>query len=716
MKTTTDQRRESEERVKSSAASYAATKGATATAKAMAAVRIGARFVPTVSRCGGVKTSVETKGNIGVVVGGLQLNFTATTTAVVQTCNGFAAPMRIVGDMISCWNNPFGIQLGPVCDVTLGIGVDATRLVAGPTAFDYFDIQGGLFLGNRSTTKWAMKVVIDKSNPRNSALRGTPNGTVCLAEILDYPLALAQTAGASVPLIPAYFVPKTCGTDIVLKASATSVVIAGDKYDAGIQISGKITLLSTTFSLLASVRVSLIELNITASATNTVFGPLTIGGPGCDRIANTADDGPCLDAMLQASGQGLLPFTVYYKFNGLFSVANFFSTSSDLILDQNGLVLKFSTQLVFAVANFEVSTAQRGDDTSQGQRIDFAVKFEYTNAGRAYLANNMTARLKKWQTDMNTAVAKANTDLAAAAVRAGANCRKIAEEATAYVQLATLSEAQRDEIVSQRIMASVQRIAVSAGFKHCPKTDGRKDDNCVDVAHIHLERLAELIKIAEQNGHFKQPTMPKAPTAPEMPAFMALARPSRRLLAEVKADDVVVTEMTAADAKTVVNALQTGANRHSVTLAPSRTPSRSEVVSSSVTRAPSGLTWNAASASLCSSGQAYMDSLVRATVVGIMNVGKTVVVTGGKVVPVGLATIGAATDNVFAVQRIYYNGSLADAAKGNFGRLEIDATTCSTAVRYARSSACIHPALGPSLGSRLAQKRFVLPSRLSDAA
>jgi hypothetical protein len=77
-----------------------------------------------------------------------------------------------------------------------------------------------------------------------------------------------------------------------------------------------------------------------------------------------------------------------------------------------------------------------------------------------------------------------------------------------------------------------------------------------------------------------------------------------------------------------------------------------------------------------------MDSVVRNVVVGIMETGKTVVLAAGKVVAMGLLTIGAAMDKVFSIQRIYYAGSLAAAAKGNFGTLEIDLTVFATKVKY----------------------------------
>ena len=94
--------------------------------------------------------------------------------------------------------------------------------------------------------------------------------------------------------------------------------------------------------------------------------------------------------------------------------------------------------------------------------------------------------------------------------------------------------------------------------------------------------------------------------------------------------------------------------------------------------------YNAVAGALCNLGQAFMDSVVRATVVGIMEIGKTVVLAAGKVVAMGLLTIGAAMDKVFSVQRIYYAGSLAAAARGNFGTLEIDLTVFSTKLKYAR--------------------------------
>jgi len=81
--------------VRSSKSSYATTKGVAAAAAAAAAISIGARFVPSITRCAGLKTSVETKGKIGVKVGGSQIDFYATTYAGIQTCPTPAAPLRI---------------------------------------------------------------------------------------------------------------------------------------------------------------------------------------------------------------------------------------------------------------------------------------------------------------------------------------------------------------------------------------------------------------------------------------------------------------------------------------------------------------------------------------------------------------------------------------------------------------------------------------------
>ena len=94
--------------------------------------------------------------------------------------------------------------------------------------------------------------------------------------------------------------------------------------------------------------------------------------------------------------------------------------------------------------------------------------------------------------------------------------------------------------------------------------------------------------------------------------------------------------------------------------------------------------YNVVAGTLCNLGQAFMDSVVRTVVVGAMEVGKTVLITAGKVVAQGIATIGGAIDKVFSVQRIYYAGSLAAAARGNFGTLEIDLTVFSTKLKYAR--------------------------------
>jgi len=283
-------------------------------------------------------------------------------------------------------------------------------------------------------------------------------------------------------------------------------------------------------------------------------------------------------------------------------------------------------------------------------------------------------------------------------------------------------------------MTSVHRIAVAAGYKHCPKANDTQDENCVDVTHIHFEKLAELIKIAERKGHFMEPARPKAPTAPKMPAARAFAPAARRLLAQV--DEPVPA----------INALQTGGkdkfmhihhrhhnhhwhhnhhshhwhhnhhrwhvhhshhahhihiphnhhfhhshhnhhlhiphnhhwhhshHRHHFHLA-----AIVSTVTSAITSAAT-VVWNAVAGSLCSLGQAFMDSVVRSVVVGVMEIGKTVVLTAGKVIAMGIASIGSAIDSIFSVQRIYYAGSLAACLKGNFGTLEIDATVFSTKV------------------------------------
>ncbi len=125
--------------------------------------------------------------------------------------------------------------------------------------------------------------------------------------------------------------------------------------------------------------------------------------------------------------------------------------------------------------------------------------------------------------------------------------------------------------------------------------------------------------------------------------------------------------------------------------------------------------WNAVAGALCSLGQAFMDSVVRATVVGVMEIGKTVVMTAGKVVAMGIATIGGAMDSVFSVQRIYYAGSLAAAAKGNFGTLEIDATVFSTKVKYARCSLAL-PTARPLAPLCFGPRRSMLSSSVPDAA
>lgn len=73
---------------------------------------------------------------------------------------------------------------------------------------------------------------------------------------------------------------------------------------------------------------------------------------------------------------------------------------------------------------------------------------------------------------------------------------------------------------------------------------------------------------------------------------------------------------------------------------------------------------------LCKGLQWALDKVVAAAVSALAKAAVAAVCIAGKMVAAVLNAVGGLMDNLFRMERIYYAGSLSQAVKGNFGRLE----------------------------------------------
>jgi hypothetical protein len=305
---------------------------------------------------------------IGWMMGGDQVQFQAIVS--VGFMPEFAAPLmmplRAEADLIGCIPKMFGISGLSICDLGLGFGIDLVRLQAALAAtaasgglgapalfaaFDYFRIQGGIVLGEGAhAKKFIMLIKIDLSNPINNAFIGAMKGNLCLIDLINFPIGLARKAGMKIPLVPNPKFPIACIENPTLKVSAMPILIAGEQFDAGIAIRGNITFFGVKFGI--DISIGLIHVKVKGFCDKFKFGPMQLGGHGCDMRAGTSDDGLCLDISFQVYPKQ----EAYIRFTGSFSLFGLFKVEAHANLDVSGLYLKFAYQLGIFGVEYEVWT------------------------------------------------------------------------------------------------------------------------------------------------------------------------------------------------------------------------------------------------------------------------------------------------------------------------------------------------------------------------
>merc|ERR1712185_236422 len=76
----------------------------------------------------------------------------------------------------------------------------------------------------------------------------------------------------------------------------------------------------------------------------------------------------------------------------------------------------------------------------------------------------------------------------------------------------------------------------------------------------------------------------------------------------------------------------------------------------------------------CAALQFTLDKVIAGSVGVLGKLGVGAVMVAGKLVAKGLQVIGGAMESLFSIQRMYYKGSLVQAARGNFGSMQIKLT------------------------------------------
>jgi len=76
----------------------------------------------------------------------------------------------------------------------------------------------------------------------------------------------------------------------------------------------------------------------------------------------------------------------------------------------------------------------------------------------------------------------------------------------------------------------------------------------------------------------------------------------------------------------------------------------------------------------CAALQVTLDQVIAGTVGALGKLGVAAVMVAGKIVAKGLQVLGGGMEKLFSIQRMYYKGSLRQAARGNFGAMQIKLT------------------------------------------
>jgi len=632
-------------------------------------------------------------------------------------------PFRVEADLIGCINKLFGIAGLAICDLGLGFGVDLIRLQAAIaataasgglgapgllSAFDYFRIQGGIILGEGAhEKKFVMLIKIDVSTPLNNAFIGSMVGELCLSDLVNFPIALARKAGVNIPPIPDWFVPKVCIENPLLKISASTVVIAKETFEAGIALRGNITFFGVKFGI--DVSIGLIHAGIKGFCDSFKFGPLELGGYGCDMVKGTADDGLCLDI-----GFGLAPMDFHIHFTGSFSVFGLFKAETHAKLDADGLYVRFFYDYCLFSIDFELWTNDMREVVTQTQTADaeyvdangikryskdLNVRMTFKQNALDYLAQQINDGVEAFKKLMDSVIMKSNTEISSAATKVRNGCGSgSAEQTTANIQLQQpLTDLEQAEIVD----ASVRRIRRRA----------LSDDELAlidDAAAITMsgDELAELVRRADARD--------AAEGAPKYTLYTeAEVEAMQRKIAAAEDDDeleaLLQTRHKWGFVKTGISAVKAGVEKAWDTVSTAAVNTYNTVkegvktvvaavsdacvqVGTAIKNAASyvgdlivqGATavWDGLKTAakfvatlVCDAVAGFLDTVVKGLVRGFLEMGKWIVYVGGKMVAKVL-------ESAFNIRLIQYTGSLQRLVRADLGSLRVNATIVGVDVAF----------------------------------
>jgi len=629
-------------------------------------------------------------------------------------------PLRVEADLIGCINKLFGISGLAICDLGLGFGVDLVRLASAAaataasgglgapallSAFDYFRIQGGIVLGEgEHKKKFIMLIKIDLSTPINNAFIGSMVGSLCLYDLVNFPVALARKAGLKIPNIPEWFVPQVCIENPQLKVSAMSVVIAGETFEAGIAIRGNITFFGVKFGI--DVSVGLIHVGIKGFADKFKFGPLELGGYGCDMIKGTKDDGLCLDI-----GFGLIPMDFHIKFTGAFTVFGIFGAETHATLDANGLYFRFDYKFGLFELDFEVWTNDMKEIVEQTQKPDgeyvdangikrytkdLNVRMTFKQNVLDWLANTINTGVEAFKKLMDATIASSNKQISSAADKVRNSCgsgstttdiqlppmtdlelaeivdasiRRIRRRALTDAELALIDDSGPITMSGDELVSLVQRADARDAREGAPKytlfTEAEVEQLRKNIA---VEDSASELEIDLQTrakwGFIKSKIVEPAKAAVTK-AWDTVSTAVVNTYEKVKEGVKTVVAVVSDAAKTVGTAIKSAAL------------AVGDLIVQGAKAVWEGLKEAASFVVklVCDSVAGFLDTVVKGLVRGFLEMAKWIVYIGGKM-------IAKVLESAFNIRLIQYTGSLQRLVRADLGSLRVNATILGFDVNF----------------------------------
>jgi len=390
---------------------------------------------------------------LGFMLGDDELSFRGDISVVIKPSP--MAPVQLVlsfdAALKGCIKNTFGFKGFDICDVAMGLSIDALRCGAGLVGcFEGIRIQGMFKFGSR---KAILAVKIELSAPQNNAILGYIDN-LKLTDLLNIPLTMARSAGANIPLFPAPNIPVFEIKRAEVKISAQPITIGSDTFDRGISLEFNLVLLGVRVTLDCKVDLEHVKAKSTISAFN--FGPLQLGGAGCDLKRGTADDGVCLWIEMGGSSK--------FVFAGTFAVASFFKIDGEMNLDRSGVHLAFSLKLGLFEANVKLSSnnlqeispdisAAREfiieDAEATTEKQDLHLSIQLKNEAFNWLADLINKGTDRFAKILDEHIAEGNKEIGKAAQKA-ATCGVVKEGGSAD-QITTLELTEVIEMSIRRI-------------------------------------------------------------------------------------------------------------------------------------------------------------------------------------------------------------------------------------------------------------------------